>query len=172
MSPVAPVNGVAKTAGAVDLLPSVSEAIELAERWEAMPGERRMVASLLRWLVSARWLGSASRAAFEVPWRGRRIDLVTINSKGWVSAFEFKLGGTARAFEQALYNSASTHRSFIVSGGNPTPEYRALAHAQGLGVFVVNGSVRLLERPVFQHPRPDLVNALRNRALAAGARHV
>jgi hypothetical protein len=172
VSTVVPVNGTTKPVGAVDLLPSVSEAIELAERWETMPGERRMVASLLRWLVSARWLGSASRAAFEVPWRGRRIDLVTINSKGWVSAFEFKLGGTARAFEQALYNSASVHRSFIVSGGNPTPEYRALAHAQGLGVFVVNGSARLLERPVFQHPRSDLVNALRNRALAAGARDV
>ena len=168
MSTGVPVNGATKPAGAADLLPSVSEAMELAERWETMPGERRMVASLLRWLVNARWLGSASRAAFEVPWRGRRIDLVTINSKGCVSAFEFKLGGTARAFEQALYNSASAHRSFIVSGGNPTPEYRALANAQGLGVFVVNGSVRLLERPVLQDPRPDLVAALRHRALVEG----
>jgi hypothetical protein len=172
MSAAVSINAATKPAGAAGLLPSVSEAIELAERWETMPGERRMVASLLRWLISARWLGSASRAAFEVPWRGRRIDLVTVNSKGWVSAFEFKLGGTARAFEQALYNSASAHRSFIVSGGNPTPEYRALAHAQGLGVFVVNGSVRLLERPVLQHPRPDLAGALRKRALVAGAGNV
>jgi len=147
-----------------DLLPSVTEALELAECWEQMPGERRMAAGLLRWLLRARWIGSGSRAAFEVPWRGRRIDLVVVNSKGWISAFELKMGGTRRAFEQAIYNSVSAHRSFVVSGGYPTQEYRALARSQGLGLFVVNGTVRLLERPVFHRPSPVVVRSLRDQA--------
>ena len=97
------------------LSPSVREALLIAEGWEALPGERRMVASVLRWLVQVRWLGSASSAAFEVPWRGRRIDLVTTTGKGYISTFEFKLGGTPWAFEQAMYNSISANRSFVVS---------------------------------------------------------
>lgn len=161
-----------ESSGGFDLLPSASEALVIAERWEKMPGERRMVAGLLRWVLSAGWVGSASRIAFEVPWRGRRIDLVTINGKGRLSAFEFKLGGTRRAFEQALYNSASVHRSFVVSGGQPQEQYRNLARAQGIGIFVVNGKVELIERAALQVPRPELANALKDQALATGPRDV
>lgn len=156
-----------------DLLsPSVKEALLIAEGWEGLSGERKMVASLLRWLVKIQWLGSASSAAFEVPWRGRRIDLVTMTGKGQISTFEFKLGGTRRAFEQALYNSVSANRSLIVSGGTPTPGYRAMAQAHGLGVIVVNGKVDLIQRPTLRRPEPVLVQSLRNRALARSGRHV
>lgn len=143
---------------------AITEAMQLAEGWEGLPGERKMVASLLRWLVAMRWLGSASHVAFEVPWRGRRIDLVTTNSKGQISTFEFKLGGTGRVFEQALYNSISANRSLIVSGGMPSANYRELAEAHGLGVIVINGSVQLVQRPVLRKPDPELLKTLRARA--------
>ena len=146
------------------LLPSLSEALAVAEQWEHSPGERRMVAGLLRWLVAAGWLGSASRAAFEVPWRGRRIDLVTITGRGQLSAFEFKLGGTRRVFEQAIYNSGSAHRSYVVSGAHPRSDYRELARSQGLGIFVVNGRVELLQRPAAKKPQTELARALRHQA--------
>lgn len=139
-----------------------AKALREAERWEGQPGERRMVAAVLRWLTNARWLGTASRVAFEVPWRGRRIDLVAINGNGGLSAFEFKLGGTRRVFEQAIYNSGSVHRSYVVSAGMPRPEYRELAQAQGLGVFVVNGRVELLQRPRLHEPPADLVRSMRH----------
>lgn len=151
---------------------SIGEALALAERWEERPGERRMAAALLRWLVSAGWIGSASRAAFEVPWRGRRIDLVTITGRGRLSAFEFKLGGTRRAFEQAMYNSISAHRSFVVSGSWPSVEYRDLARAQGLGVFVVNGSVELVQRPLPRVPPPVLTRRLREQVRVRSVHHV
>lgn len=146
--------------------PSVQQALSLAEEWEGLSGERQMVASVLRWMLKVGWLGSASRAAFEVPWRGRRIDLVTSNSKGMLSTFEFKLGGTGRAFEQALYNSSSANRSFIVSGGKPTLGYQSMAEAHGLGIIVVNGRVELLQRPSLQKPDPEVLRALRSRAMA------
>lgn len=139
-----------------------AEALREAERWEGHPGERQMVAAVLRWLTNARWLGTASWVAFEMPWRGRRIDLVTMNGNGGLSAFEFKLGGTRRVFEQAIYNSGAVHRSYVVSAGRPRLEYRELAQAQGLGVFVVNGKVELLQRPRLHEPPADLVRSMRH----------
>lgn len=151
--------------GPIGLQPSLSGALQAAELWEGDGGERRMVAAMLRWMLQARWFGSATTAAFEVPWRGRRIDLVTVNGKGQLSSFEFKLGGTRRVFEQAIYNSASSHRSYVVSGGVPGERYRELARSQGIGIFVVNGSANLLERPALCAPHPQLIAALRERAL-------
>jgi hypothetical protein len=156
-----------------EVLPSaIGQALALAERWEERPGERRMVAALLRWLVSARWIGSASRAAFEVPWRGRRIDLVTMTGRGQLSAFEFKLGGTRRVFEQAMYNSISAHRSWVVSGSRPSVEYLDLAREQGLGIFVVNGSVELVQRPLQRVPPPTLSRRLLEQARVRSVHHV
>ena len=154
------------------LTQSVQDALYLAEAWEADPGERRMVAGLLRWLVRAGWVGSASAAAFEVPWRGRRIDLVTINAKGYVSAFEFKLGGTGRVFEQAIYNSFSAHRSFVVSGSRPNVEYQGLARSHGIGLFTVLSEAKLIQRPTFRSPQPALARLLRDQARKRSAIHV
>jgi hypothetical protein len=151
---------------------SVVEALRLAEGWEELPGERRMVASVLRWLLNIGWLGSASLAAFEVPWRGRRIDLVTANGKGQLTAFEFKLDGTRRVFEQAMYNSISTHRSFVVSGARPSHEYRELAEAHGLGLIVVNGRVDLLQRSALKTPNSQLARDLRSKAMRRIGHHV
>jgi len=145
------------------LPPALGAAFALAGRWEGAGGERRMVAGVLRWLLSAGWLGAASQAAFEVPWRGRRIDLVVVGGKGQLSAFEFKLGGTRRVFEQALYNAAATHRSYVVCGSRPGPRYEQLARAQGLGIFVVNGSTELVQRPSARRPAAELSRALRAR---------
>jgi len=147
---------------------SVTDALAMAESWEGLTGERRMVASVLRWLADARWLGEASRVAFELPWRGRRIDLVTITGKGSLSTFEFKLGGTRRVFEQAIYNSCSAHRSYVVSAGRPRLSYQELARTQGLGVFVVNGRTELLQRPRVHHPQADLVRSLRQQVRSRG----
>jgi hypothetical protein len=151
---------------------SVVEALTLAETWEKLPGERKMVASVLRWLLNIGWLGPATKAAYEVPWRGRRIDLVTTNSKGQLTAFEFKMDGSQRVFEQALYNSISAHRSFVVSGARPSPEYQGLAEAHGIGLIVVNGKVDLLQRSVLKAPDTRLVRDLRKKALMQIAHHV
>lgn len=140
---------------------SPAVALARAEEWERVTGERRMVAGVLRWLIRARWLGAASQAAFEVPFRGRRIDLVTVNGDGRIAAFEFKLGGTGRVFEQAIYNQGSAHRSYVVSDGQPGEPYRELAASQGLGIFIVNGSTRLLQRPSMKNPEPDSARSLR-----------
>ena len=134
----------------------------MAQEWEQLPGERRMVAGVLRWLMGARWLGASSRAAFEVPWRGRWIDLVTITGEGTLAAFEFKLGGTRRVFEQAIYNAGSAHRSYVVCDALPGPHYLELACAEGIGIFVVNGSVRLMQRPQLRRPEPEAVRSLRS----------
>jgi hypothetical protein len=150
----------------------VKEALRVAEAWEGLPGERKMVAGVLRWLIQIGWLGSASSAAFEVPWRGRRIDLVTMTGRGQLSTFEFKLGGMRRAFEQALYNSISANRSFIVSGSMPTAGYRSMAQAQGLGVIVANGTVDLIQRPELRRPEPVLARSLRGCVLARSDSHV
>lgn len=151
---------------------SVMEALRLAETWEKLPGERKMVASVLRWLLKIGWVGPATMAAYEVPWRGRRIDLVTTNSKGQLTAFEFKMDGSQRVFEQALYNKISAHRSFVVSGARPSPDYRMLAKAHGLGLIVVNGKVDLLQRSVLKHPDARLARDLRKRARMQIAHHV
>jgi hypothetical protein len=148
------------------------EAIKIAETWEELPGERKMVASLLRWLLRIGWLGSATLAAFEVPWRGRRIDLVTANGRGQLTAYEFKMDGTRRVFEQAMYNSISAHRSFVVSAARPSAEYRALAEAHGLGLIVVNGKVDLVQRSTLKSPEARLVRDLRSKTLQRIARHV
>lgn len=158
--------------GTVSVHSSVAEALRLAERWEELPGERKMVASVLRWLLNVGWLGSASQAAFEVPWRGRRIDLVTTNGKGQVTAFEFKMDGTRRVFEQAMYNSISTHRSFVVSGARPSSAYRELAEAHGLGLIVVNGKVDLVHRSTLKTPDSRLVRELRSKTLMRVGHHV
>ena len=151
---------------------SVLEALRLAESWEKLPGERKMVASVLRWLLKIGWLGPATRAAYEVPWRGRRIDLVTTNGKGQLTAFEFKMDGSQRVFEQALYNRTSAHRSFVVSGARPSSDYQLLAQAHGLGLIVVNGKVDLLQRSVFQTPDARLARDLRKKVLMRIVHHV
>jgi hypothetical protein len=166
------VNGGRSDPALVSRLSPLAEALAAAESWEELPGERQMVAALLRWLIAARWLGSASRVAFEVPWRGRRIDLVTVSGRGHLGAFEFKLGGTRRVFEQALYNAISTHRSNVVCGGRPSAKYHELARAQGLGVFLVNGTVQLLQRPLVNHPDSELARRLRRQALLRSAADV
>jgi len=140
--------------------------MELAEVWESLPGERSMVASLLRWLLNVGWLGSASMVAYEVPWRGRRIDLVTTNGRGQLTAFEFKMNGTRRVFEQAMYNGISAHRSFVVSGARPSAGYQVLAEEHGLGLIVVNGKVDLLRRSALRKPEAILARELRRKALS------
>jgi hypothetical protein len=140
--------------------------------WEKLPGERKMVASLLRWLLNVGWLGSATMAAYEVPWRGRRIDLVMTNGRGQLTAFEFKIDGTRRVFEQAMYNSISTHRSFVVSAVRPSVEYQALAEEHGLGLIVVNGKVDLVRRSTLRAPDASLARNLRRKALKRMPDHV
>jgi preprotein translocase subunit Sss1 len=127
---------------------------------------------LLRWLLNVGWLGSASMAAYEVPWRGRRIDLVTTNGRGQLTAFEFKMNGTRRVFEQAMYNGISAHRSFVVSAVRPSKEYQDLAKEHGLGLIVVNGKVDLLRRSALRKPDAVLARNLRIKALSRLADHV
>ncbi len=103
-----------------------------------------MLADLLPWLVRTGRIRAQTQVVLELPWLGRRIDLVLSTGRGDVTAFELKLSSTGRALEQALYNGHSATRSFIVLGSDPTRANLEVAGALGIGVIVVNGVVRLV----------------------------
>ena len=84
-----------------------------------------------------------------------------MSGHGGLTTFEFKLGGTRRVFEQAIYNYGSAHRSYVVSSARPRPDYQELARTQGLGVLVVNGKVELVHRARAHEPHADLVRLMR-----------
>ncbi len=136
-----------KAAADHPLHPTAVTALSLAESWSSEVGERRMAAGVMQWLTRARWIGKETRVAFEVPWRGRRIDLVLLHSRNRLTTLEFKLSNVTRAFEQASYNRLAAHRSFVVLGHEPSEASRLVAKDLGLGLIIVNGRVSLGQRP-------------------------
>ena len=126
---------------------SQQRALAEADAWASSPGERHMLLGLLTWLAGTGRIRNATHVALEVPWRGRRIDAATINSNGVSAAFELKRDASQRAFEQAVYNQLSFHRSFVVVPTFPSPATLELADELAIGVLQINGSARLWRQP-------------------------
>jgi hypothetical protein len=119
---------------------------------------------LLRWLVTTRRLRNSGGVFLELPWAGRRVDLVTLGKRLRTSAYELKLSDTRRALEQAIYNRAVFDRSYIVVGQLPSAAALAQATACGVGVLLIRRNVvRLVVESPLERPHP----AVRKRLLAA-----
>lgn len=130
---------------------------------------------LLRWLVATRRLRDEGGVFLELPWAGRRVDVVTVGKRLRTSAYELKLGATGRALEQAIYNRAVFDRSYIVVAHVPGPRSLGEAEAAGVGVVLVNGvGVRLLVESPVERPhavvRKRLLASLRARTPQESAR--
>lgn len=100
-------------------------------------GESALLPPLMRWLVATGRVGSQTVVAQEVPWLGRRVDLALLNGRGVTTAFELKIGRIQRVIEQAAYNRASFHRSWIVTGNQPREDGIRWATQLGVGLIVI-----------------------------------
>jgi hypothetical protein len=137
----------AETTTMPDARQSQQRALAKADAWASSAGERHMLIGLLTWLTATGRLRHATHVALEVPWRGRRIDAATINSKSVSCAFELKRDASQRAFEQAVYNQLSFDRSFVVVPTCPTSTTLDLADELSIGVLQINGTARLWRAP-------------------------
>lgn len=127
-------------------------------------GEAQMLPSLTAWLERTGRLRQATQMAYELPWLGRRVDLALITGRGVTTAFELKIGNIHRALEQAAYNHASFHRSWVVTGNRPRPDAVQWSRRIGVGILVVRGAQTSVAMPALQH-RPDPAAARRLREI-------
>lgn len=135
-------------------------------------GESALVPALMRWLVATGRVRTQTTVAHEVPWLGRRVDLALLTGRGVTTAFELKIGRLQRVLEQAAYNRASFHRSWVVTGNRPQPDGLRWADELGVGLLVVqHGDVIMMATPALQEPHPAAVKRLRA-AIQARARMV
>lgn len=110
---------------------------------------------LLCWLMTTQRLRHHAEVFLEVPWAGRRVDLVTLGRRLRASAYELKLGDTTRALEQALYNRAVFDRSYVVVDRRPSAIVMGEASAFGIGiVLVISSVVRLVLESPLERPGP------------------
>jgi hypothetical protein len=126
-------------------------------------GETAMLPALMRWLVATGRLRDQTRVAHEVPWLGRRIDLALLTSQGMTTAFELKLGRLQRVLEQAAYNRASFHRSWVVTGNRPRAKGLRWAHELGVGLVVIQAD----KVAQLVMPAPPSANPVASRRLRA-----
>jgi len=134
-------------------------------------GEAKLMPALMRWLIATGRVRTRTAVAHEVPWLGRRVDLALLNGAGVTTAFELKIGRLQRVIEQAAYNKASFHRSWIVTGNKPKQQGLVWARELGVGLLVVrDDSVSALVRPASQEPQPEALQRLQATiaALVAG----
>jgi hypothetical protein len=136
-------------------------------------GEAALLPTLVRWLVATGRVRARTRVAHEVPWLGRRVDLALLTGRGMTTAFELKIGRLQRVLEQAAYNRASFHRSWVVTGNRPQPEGLRWAIELRVGLLVVQGDAVIpLVVPAPHEPHPAAMKRLRAaiyaRAMVAG----
>jgi len=125
-------------------------------------GEAALTPALLQWLIATGRVRSRTAVAHEVPWLGRRVDLALLNGNGMTTAFELKIGRLQRVIEQAAYNRASFHRSWVVTGNKPKPQGLVWAQEVGVGLLVVRrDSVSALINPIPREPHPEALRRLR-----------
>ncbi len=125
-------------------------------------GEAALVPTLMRWLVATGRVRAQTRVAREVPWLGRRVDLALLTGCGTTTAFELKIGRLQRVLEQAVYNRASFHRSWVVTGNRPKKDGLRWARDLGLGLLVIqNDEAVPLLVPALHRPHPVTMKRLR-----------
>lgn len=103
-----------------------------------MKTEKDLEQPLIDWLRRTGRIREDTIIVRELPWQGRRIDLVTLTRSGRVTAYELKLNGSKRALLQALYNSASFDRSYVVTASKPVERNLAVARCVTVGVIVIS----------------------------------
>lgn len=108
--------------------------------------ERELLPPLLEWLRLRKTIRDETRIIEELPWRGRRVDLVTVTRTGICSAYELKLGDTRRALEQSSLNSLSFERSFIVVAATPNKGNLEQAKHLGIGVIQIDLATGIINR--------------------------
>ncbi|BBH16804.1 hypothetical protein Back2_10910 [Nocardioides baekrokdamisoli] len=123
--------------------------------------EGEMVTPLLEWLRRTRRAPRGTEVRFELPWRGRRVDVATLTRSGSLSAFELKLGGFSRVLEQAIYNSMSFERSWIVVESAPNPDNVEVARREGIGIIQVGARAHALLLPHEERINPLVRQRLR-----------
>ena len=106
----------------------------------------------------------------ELPWHGRRIDLVTLSPRRVASSFELKLGSVGRALEQAIYNTLSFDHSWAVIDRSPSAEMLRLAAVYGVGIIVADRRARVIlparQTDLDRDVREQLVAKIRRTELA------
>jgi hypothetical protein len=136
-------------------------------------GELKLRAPLLWYLRQHRWVRQDTIIIEELPWHGRRVDMVTRVRSGILTSYELKLASFGRVLEQAIYNRLSFDRSYLVVEAMPRPENLAEAHRHGVGVILVNDDATycILRSPLVR-AEPVLRQRLGDKVRAAGARCV
>lgn len=126
-------------------------------------GEAALMPTLMRWLIATGRVRSQTRVVAELPWLGRRVDLALLTGRGLTTAFELKIGRLQRVIEQAAYNSASFHRSWVVTGNRPKAEGLRWARDLDVGLLVVRGGAVIpLVFPTAHRPHPAALARLRS----------
>jgi hypothetical protein len=134
-------------------------------------GERELLLPLLVWLRKSRWIRDDTLVVEELPWHGRRIDLVTLSKSASCSSYELKLSNTRRALEQSFLNCVSFDRSSVVMVSLPSGGFLEQAASMGVGVFrieLVSGKLNRLVRPRLNHVDEEIRSRLRDK-IASGA---
>lgn len=146
---------------------------ELIRFDESENGERRLRAPLIEFLTRRRWIRPDTIIVDELPWHGRRVDMVTRTRGGILTSYEFKLGSFGRVLEQALYNRLSFDRSYVVVTGIPRAENLNEAARHQIGIVVVDdNTARCLLLSPLSHADPVLRQRLSHKVISAGARSV
>ncbi len=101
------------------------------------PSEADLLQPLLAAIMARRWVGSRSIFVDELPWSGRRVDLVALTSRKKTIAFELKLNATGRAIQQSSYNRLAFDRSYVVTTVQPTEVNITAAEDAGVGMIVL-----------------------------------
>jgi hypothetical protein len=136
----------------------------------ASSGERTMMPRLVEWLVGTGRLRDRTIIANEVPWLGRRVDVALLTARGETTAIELKVGGLQRALEQAAYNAASFHRSWIVTSSHPRAEGIGWALELGIGILVIEQDrASVVTLPRTRTPRPGVAARVRSAIRAKGS---
>lgn len=131
-------------------------------------GEERLVNPLLEWLAQRRRVRRDTIILRELPWFGRRVDLVTLTCSGITTAYELKLNNNRRAIRQAGYNKLVFDRSYVVTLSEPTMENLKHARDVEVGFIVIrNDSVEVLQEsrasPVRVTLRRQLLRTIKGR---------
>lgn len=99
--------------------------------------EAEMLEPLESWLRRTRWIRKDTVLVEEFSWMGRRVDLATLTSSGRSTAYELKLYKNLDAIVQAVRNSFSFDRSYIVTATRPSCPTIETAIQLRIGILVL-----------------------------------
>lgn len=132
--------------------------------------ERDMIQPLLTWIQRARVAGTQPLFAEEVSLHGKRIDLVVASKTRILNCFELKTNHSASVIRQAMLNSLSCDKSYVVTRATPNTDNLGHARALGLGWLVVTDAdvVKQILKPERQNPIPEAHRRLTSKVVSGG----